>query len=137
MTQVQRVTNSSFGTMPTAGAVDGPAYDGGGAEYTIGAPRARLFRRDQGKVVDMDTYKELLRYANYSDPYSVSDGKVDYGAAICMRGDLNDNGKGSAGGCYDTKVTSFLHGFFNQTCEAVNGPSSTASAKTSGWGDFS
>ena len=110
-----------------------PAYDGGGNEYTIGAPRAKLFRRDQGKVVDMHSYKELLRYANYSDPYSINpaDGTVDYGAAICMRGDLGHGGNGGAGGCYDTKVTSYNHGFFNLSAEAVNGPSSTASADTS------
>jgi len=55
-------------------------------------------RRDNGKVQSMETYREFLRYANYSDPYSITDGKVDYGAAICMRGDLGSGGKGGAGG---------------------------------------
>lgn len=77
----------------------------------------------KGKVVDMESYKQLLRYANYSDPYAInpSDGSVDYGAAICMRGDLGHGGAGSAGGCYDTKVTSYNHGFWNLSAEAVNG----------------
>jgi hypothetical protein len=67
-------------------------------------------------------------YANYSDPYSTgADGKVDYGAAICMRGDLAHGGTGSAGGCYDTKVTSHNTGFWNLTAQVVNGPSSSAS----------
>mmetsp|Transcript_30716 Transcript_30716/g.80404 ORF Transcript_30716/g.80404 Transcript_30716/m.80404 type:complete len:565 (+) Transcript_30716:27-1721(+) len=105
--------------------------NGLGPEYQIGAPRSQIFRRDQGKVVDMTSFKELLRYANYSDPIAVSNGHVDYGAALCMRGDLSDGGKGGAGGCYDTKVTSWRHGFFNLTCEAVNGPSSTASTRGS------
>jgi hypothetical protein len=74
---------------------EGPAYDGGGAEYTIGAPRAKLFRRDEAKVNDLDSLKTLLRYANYSDPYSKNaSGFVDYGAAICMRGDLRDGDTG-------------------------------------------
>lgn len=84
------------------------------------------------EVVDLASFKELLRYANYSDPYSVdAHGEVDYGAAICMRGDLGKNGTSGAGGCYDTKVTSFNHGFWNLSAEVVNGPSSTASAATS------
>merc|ERR1712151_829013 len=92
------------------------------------APRAKIFRRDNTKVVDMESFKRLMRYANYSDPYAHDEsGNVDYGAAICMRGDLADAGNGKAGGCYDTKVTSYLHGFWNLTAEIVNGPSSSAS----------
>jgi hypothetical protein len=47
----------------------------------------------------MSSYREFMRYANYSDPYSIdaTTGKVDYGAAICMRGDLGHDGKGGAG----------------------------------------
>ena len=52
---------------------------------------------------------------------------MDYGAAICMRGDLAAGGTGRAGGCYDTKVTSFLHGALQLRAEAVSGPSSRAS----------
>jgi len=110
----------------------GPAYDGGGEEYTIGAARAKIFRRDQDKVVDMASFKRIMRYANYSDPYSRNaNGKVDYAAAICMRGDLEQGGAGESSGCYDSKVTSYLHGFQNLTCEAVNGPSSNVSSGTS------
>lgn len=109
----------------------GPAYDGGGAEYTIGAPRAKLMRELHGRVVDRASFETFMRYANYSDPYSVgADGKVDFGAAICMRGDLEDGGRGKAGGCYDTKVTSALgDGWSAHQLQAriVNGPSSTAS----------
>lgn len=111
--------------------VAGPFYNGGGAEYEIGAPRAKFFRRDVGQVRDMTSYKEFMRYANYSDPYAISNGAVDYGAAICMRGDLGHNNTGGAGGCYDSKVTSYANGFQHLCCDAVNGPSSTASSATS------
>ena len=111
--------------------------EGGEPGKPEGAPRADIFRRDAGSVVDMTSYKELMRYANYSDPYARrrggggGGGDVDYGAAICMRGDLADGGAGGAGGCYDTKVTSAKHGFWELTCEAVNGPSSRASSAAS------
>jgi hypothetical protein len=106
-------------------------YDGGGDEYTIGAPRAKLFRRDNGKVTNLQDFKDILRYANYSDPYAIdSSGKVNYGAALCMRGDLESGGQGGAGGCYDTKVTSSKL-FSKLTCEAVSGPSSIASSPLS------
>merc|ERR1712232_1003831 len=81
----------------------------------------------------MSSYKRIMRYANYSDPYArKEDGTIDYGAAICYRGDLADNGKGRAGGCYDTKVTSYRHGFWNLSAEIVNGPTSIASDGTAG-----
>ena len=106
-----------------------PGYDGGGSEYTIGAPRSKIFRRDEGRVVDLQSFKDILRYANYSDPYAVDPktGRVDYGCALCMRGDLGGNGTGGAGGCYDTKVTS-SELFANMSCHAVSGPSSSASS---------
>jgi len=97
------------------------------------APRAKIFRRDQASVIDMPSFKRIMRYANYSDPYAKDEhGNVDYGAAICMRGDMAKNGTGSASGCYDTKVTSYLHGFWNLTAEIVNGPSSVSSDGTGG-----
>jgi hypothetical protein len=101
-------------------------------QYELAA-RAKIFRRDQASVVDMDSFKRIMRYANYSDPYAKhSDGRVDYGAAICMRGDLANNGHGQPSGCYDSKVTSYLHGFWNLSAEIVNGPSSTSSDGTGG-----
>lgn len=113
------------------GPAAGPAYDGGGAEYTIGAPRAKLMRELHGRVVDRASFETFMRYANYSDPYATyADGSVDYGAAICMRGDLEDGGRGKAGGCYDSKVTSARGaGWSARELQAriVNGPSSTAS----------
>ena len=83
------------------------------ADYQT-APRAKIFRRDADKVVDLDSYKAILRYNEYkSDPYAT--GPCD---AICCRGDLEG---GSPFGCYDTKVTH--HGMFQElTAHAVNGP---------------
>eukprot|EP00933_Yihiella_yeosuensis_P021248 TRINITY_DN16861_c0_g1_i1.p1 TRINITY_DN16861_c0_g1~~TRINITY_DN16861_c0_g1_i1.p1 ORF type:complete len:581 (-),score=106.92 TRINITY_DN16861_c0_g1_i1:191-1861(-) len=97
------------------------------------APRAKIFRRDQSSVVDMASFKRIMRYANYTDPYAKDEhGNVDYSAAICMRGDLGKNGEGFAGGCYDTKVTSYNNGFWERKAEIVNGPSSTSSDGTHG-----
>jgi len=102
------------------------------ATYEL-APRAKIFRRDQGSVIDMESLKRIMRYANYSDPYALKpDGSFDEAAAICMRGDLGVQGTGPAMGCYDTKVTSHLHGFWKRRAEIVNGPSSTVSDGTQG-----
>ena len=115
-----------------ADAFDGaaPLFDGGGAEYQIGAPRSKLFREHASSVVSMPTFQQFMRYANYSDPYAIDPktGAVDYHAAICMRGDLAGGGTGKAGGCYDSKVTSYLHGARELKASVVNGPSSSASA---------
>eukprot|EP01061_Rhynchopus_euleeides_P031823 TRINITY_DN526_c0_g1_i3.p2 TRINITY_DN526_c0_g1~~TRINITY_DN526_c0_g1_i3.p2 ORF type:complete len:536 (+),score=260.16 TRINITY_DN526_c0_g1_i3:43-1650(+) len=84
------------------------------ADYQT-APRALIFRRDADTVVDLDSYKAILRYNEYkSDPYA--EGKPCN--AVCCRGDLEG---GSAFGCYDTKVTH--QGLFQEmTAHAVNGP---------------
>ena len=67
-----------------------------GVSYQL-APRAMIFRRDQGKAVDIESFKRVLRSNDYrTDPYS-HDNPF---AAICSRGDL----AGQTGGCYDTKV---------------------------------
>ena len=67
------------------------------ADYQM-APRAKIYRRDEGTVRDLDSLKGLLRSNGYpADPYSPS----PY-SAICSRGDLAT--KPRAGGCYDTKV---------------------------------
>jgi len=68
------------------------------------APRAMIFRRDQGKVVDIESMKHLLRYNDYlHDPYS---DKNPYNS-ICSRGDLAIPSDRSPSGCYDTKVTDY------------------------------
>eukprot|EP00756_Hemistasia_phaeocysticola_P026187 Hpha_TRINITY_DN16047_c0_g1::TRINITY_DN16047_c0_g1_i1::g.121110::m.121110 len=81
------------------------------------APRAKIFRRDEATVVDLDTYKDILRYNEYkTDPYAGPDLPCN---AICCRGDLRKGG--SPGGCYDTKVT---HAAWAPLLRAsvVNGP---------------
>ncbi|XP_053393318.1 phospholipase-B 81-like [Mercenaria mercenaria] len=81
------------------------------------APRAKIFRRDEGKVVDMPTMKNIMRYNDYKkDPYSEGDSCN----AICCRGDLR---KGSPGpfGCYDTKVSNYKMAL-EMTADIINGP---------------
>ncbi|XP_061273770.1 phospholipase B-like 1 isoform X2 [Bos javanicus] len=72
-----------------------------GLDYSYDlASRAKIFRRDQGKVTDMESMKYIMRYNNYKqDPYS----KGDPCNTICCREDLNSHSP-SPGGCYDTKV---------------------------------
>ena len=50
-------SHSAVGGGREAAAV---AYDGAGPEYTIGAPRAKIFRRDQGTVVTAAAFELLL-----------------------------------------------------------------------------
>ncbi|XP_052031108.1 phospholipase B-like 1 isoform X2 [Apodemus sylvaticus] len=72
-----------------------------GLDYSYDlAPRAKIFRRDQGNVTGMASMKYIMRYNNYKeDPYS----KGDPCSTICCREDLN-GASPSPGGCYDTKV---------------------------------
>ena len=96
------------------------------------APRAKIFRRDQGTVVDMNTFKKIMRYNDFEhDPYS--GGNPD--AAVCARGDLS-NTHPSAGGCLDCKVSDFEMGLRLES-EVVNGPTSTASSYGPGQPPFS
>ncbi|XP_071509243.1 phospholipase B-like 1 [Diadema antillarum] len=80
------------------------------------APRAKIFRRDQGKVVDMNSMKKIMRFNEYkTDPYS----EGDPSKSICMRGDLMT--KPVPDGCYDTKVAN-LWMAAEQTSYVINGP---------------
>jgi len=66
------------------------------------APRAQIFRRDQGSVTDLTSFQHIMRYNNFKvDPIS----KGSPFSAICSRGDLGTSNE--AFGCTDTKVTSF------------------------------
>jgi len=99
------------------------------------APRAKIFRRDQGSVVDMDSFKKIMRYNDFeNDPYSEGSPMN----AICSRGDLKT--PPSAGGCVDCKVSDVAMAKKLQS-EVVNGPSSTASSYGPGqkpfrWSDY-
>lgn len=79
-------------------------------------PRAKIFRRDQSKVVDLRSMKALMRSDDYKhDPYS-----PDPCSAICCRGDIPDR-EYEMNGCYDTKVTdAFLA--LKMMSSAISGP---------------
>ncbi|XP_072043162.1 phospholipase B-like 1, partial [Amphiura filiformis] len=93
------------------------------------ASRAEIFRRDQSTVVDMDSYKNILRFNNYkSDPYSYGDSCN----SICCRGDLGD--PPSASGCYDTKVTN-LGMSAKMMSYAISGPTQSSNLPAFEWTD--
>jgi len=78
------------------------------------APRAKIFRRDAGKVTDMPSFLDLMRSNDYqNDPYA---GKSPWNA-ICSRGDL----AGSPDGCLDGKAGSASL-WAEKKALAVNGP---------------
>jgi len=88
-----------------------------GISYQL-APRAQIFRRDQAKVVDMDSFTAIMRYNDWEhDPYS---GGSPWGA-ICSRGDLAPGASASPDGCYDTKASAATW-WNNKTFVAINGP---------------
>jgi len=89
-----------------------------GTDYSYQlAPRAKIFRRDQGNVVDLPSMKRIMRFNEFqTDPFS----KGNPGNAICSRGDLKSPNP-SLGGCYDSKVTSNKL-FSTLSAEAINGP---------------
>uniref|UniRef100_A0A671R185 Phospholipase B-like n=1 Tax=Sinocyclocheilus anshuiensis TaxID=1608454 RepID=A0A671R185_9TELE len=94
-------------------------------------PRAKIFRRDQSSVRDLNSLKHIMRYNDYkSDPYS----QGDPCKSICCRNDLWEH-QASPGGCYDTKVTD-LHMAQEFVAEAVNGPTTDGGLPVFSWGPF-
>ncbi|XP_051011463.1 phospholipase B-like 1 [Acomys russatus] len=103
-----------------------------GLDYSYDlAPRAKIFRRDQGKVMDMASMKHIMRYNNYKvDPYS----KGDPCNTICCREDLN-KARPIPGGCYDTKVADiFLASQY--TAYAISGPTVQDGLPAFSWNQF-
>jgi hypothetical protein len=93
------------------------------------APRAKIFRRDSEKVVDMESFKASLRYNQYkTDPYSEGNACQQ----ICCRGDIANN---RAGGCYDTKVTDYQN-FWATRSWIVNGPTTDGALLPFSWSQF-
>ncbi|XP_062991049.1 phospholipase B-like 1 [Elgaria multicarinata webbii] len=81
------------------------------------APRAKIFRRDQGNVTDMGSMKYIMRYNNYKkDPYA----RNNPCSTICCREDLNPKTPVPAG-CYDSKVAD-INMAAKFTAYAINGP---------------
>lgn len=99
-----------------SGYPDVVAKQGPDVSYQL-APRAKIFRRDQGKVTDMESMKKIMRYNGYAtDPYS----EGDPCNTICCRADLRKTDR-SASGCYDTKVSDLSMAAKLQSF-AINGP---------------
>ncbi|XP_074636174.1 putative phospholipase B-like 2 [Acropora palmata] len=112
-----------------------------------GAPRAQIFKRDQHKVVDMDSMMKLMRYNDYQhDPLARCNCTPPYSAenGISARSDLNPaDGKypfGALGhrkhGGTDAKITN-SEMVKSLECVAVSGPTHDQQPvfkwSTSGW----
>uniref|UniRef100_A0A3Q1JAU7 Phospholipase B-like n=1 Tax=Anabas testudineus TaxID=64144 RepID=A0A3Q1JAU7_ANATE len=94
-------------------------------------PRAKIFRRDQADVRDLDSLKRMMRFNNYKkDPYS----QGDPCKSICCRGDLKSEGP-TPDGCYDSKVTDFQMAG-DLRAEAVNGPTTQNGLWPFSWDKF-
>ncbi|XP_054974200.1 phospholipase B-like 1 isoform X1 [Sorex araneus] len=103
-----------------------------GTDYSYDlSSRAKIFRRDQGQVTDMESMKHIMRYNNYKkDPYS----KGDPCNTICCREDLASHNP-SPGGCYDTKVADiYLAAKF--TAYAISGPTVQGGLPVFRWDPF-
>ncbi|XP_037370205.1 phospholipase B-like 1 [Talpa occidentalis] len=103
-----------------------------GLDYSYDlSSRAKIFRRDQGRVTDMVSMKYIMRYNNYEkDPYS----KGDPCNTICCREDLNALDP-SPGGCYDTKVSDIYLASKN-TAYAISGPTVQGGLPVFHWNRF-
>ncbi|XP_058477316.1 phospholipase B-like 1 [Solea solea] len=94
-------------------------------------PRAKILRRDQAKVSDLNSLKHIMRYNNYKrDPYS----KGHPCKTICCRDDLRPR-RPRPGGCYDTKVTDFQMAH-QLAAEAINGPTTQGGLRPFSWQSF-
>lgn len=104
--QLQKRVAANNGTMSAALA---------GLDYQM-APRAKIFRRQQGSVDDTNSFLSLMRYNDYkNDPYAGG----DPWNAICSRGDLSSNP--SPDGCYDLKASQWSW-FAAKQSTAISGP---------------
>ncbi|XP_048758245.2 phospholipase B-like 1 [Ostrea edulis] len=92
------------------------AKEGTDFSYQL-APRAKIFRRDEGKVMDLASMKKIMRYNDYkNDLYSEGNSCN----TICCRGDLREK-EPKPSGCYDTKVSDYKMAL-NFEADIVNGP---------------
>ncbi|KAL5018080.1 hypothetical protein ScPMuIL_003802 [Solemya velum] len=94
------------------------------------APRNKIFRRDEGKVVDMKSMETIMRYNDYEkDPYS-EDNSCN---TICCRGDLMETP--GPFGCYDTKVSNYKMAQ-EFKAEIINGPTTADGLPPFDWAKF-
>uniref|UniRef100_A0A8C3AZ81 Phospholipase B-like n=1 Tax=Cyclopterus lumpus TaxID=8103 RepID=A0A8C3AZ81_CYCLU len=92
-------------------------------------PRAKILRRDQARVSDLNSLKHIMRY-NSRDPYS----KGHPCKTICCRNDLRPR-RPQPGGCYDTKVTDYQMAV-QLVAEAINGPTTQGGLRPFSWQSF-
>ncbi|KAF7248903.1 Phospholipase B [Varanus komodoensis] len=95
------------------------------------APRAKIFRRDQGNVTDIESMKYIMRYNNYKkDPYA----RHNPCNTICCRADLNPKTPVPAG-CYDSKIAD-INMSAKFTAYAISGPPVEEDLPVFSWNHF-
>lgn len=93
--------------------------------------RAKIFRRDQSKIRNVESLKAVLRYNGYkTDRYTFGNPCN----TICCRDDLQPD-TGSPVGCYDTKVSDMRMAKKFMT-SAVNGPTMEGKLPAFSWSTF-
>ena len=99
---------------------------GNKATYEL-SPRAKIFRRDQGKVRTLQDMKDLLQYNDYThDPYS--EGNPTF--TICSRKDFSKTP--TPLGCYDTKVATVAMARQNRA-DIIGGPTLGSGLQPFSW----
>lgn len=77
--------------------------------------RAKIFRRDQSKIKNIEDFKKLMRYNNYTQEPFAEGSPV---STVSSRGDFKDY----CGGAYDAKVGSVAEFKKSKTIYLISGP---------------
>jgi hypothetical protein len=100
-----------------------------GLEYSYQlAPRAKIFRREQGSVVNLSSMQSIMRYNDYEHDIYSEDNPCN---TICCRNDLRKT-NASASGCYDTKVSDYKMAV-EMSSVIINGPTTSHHLKPFCW----
>lgn len=92
--------------------------------------RAKIFRRDQYKIKDIETMKKMMRYNNYTkDEFSLNQPSF----SISSRADLSKTS--SCSGAYDAKLSSIknIKGKKNKKIFIISGPTYNDDIKPFNW----
>ena len=96
--------------------------------------RAKIFRREQSKVKDIETYKDLIRFNNYlEDEYSLNEPSY----SIAARYDLREGNRSSCYGATDAKFASIneIKTTGKKKVHIISGPTTSHGLEPFEWKD--